>query len=149
MVTRAGRVVRVGGGTPPPAPVPHRRQPRRSPLAGLTGSALLASVVAVAGGAVGSEYVGSAVLSFVVPALVGAGCGFGATRGGVLGGGAVARSVTLAVAAGYAALSAALAFRFATTDFGPVGEWLPPVLAGMAGALAWPLLDPRPPALSR
>lgn len=147
---RAARTVRV----PPPAagtgsgPVRRRgaagRRPRPA-VAGLCGSALLASAAALAGGAVSSEYVGSSVLCLVVPGLVGAACAWGATRGAARGRGAVPAPVTLAVAGVYAALSAVLAFRVADTPLRGPGTWLPPVLASVVGVVLWPLLDPRPP----
>lgn len=121
-------------------------RPWTARVAALTGAALQAGAASVAGGAVGSEYVGSAVLSLVVPALVGAACAWGATRGAVRWAGVVVpTAVVLAVAAVYAAVSAVLAFRVAATPLGGVGQWLPPVAAAVAGVALWPLIDPRPP----
>jgi len=118
--------------------------------AGLTAGALLALPVVLLGGAVSSEYVGAHLYSLIVPALVGLACGWAVSRGAAAvaprrsgpTGGLSAAAGLLAV--GLAALSAALAFRFADTPYGGAGRWVPPVLLGAAGALAWSRLFEAP-----
>lgn len=95
------------------------------------------------GAAIGLEYVGARVFSVLWPAMVGAVCGGAAV--------AVVRRpwAPRLLAAGYGALAAAYAFRFAQTPFGPVGRWLPPLLAGAAGPFALPAADRLIRALDR
>lgn len=120
------------------------RSPSAARLMGLTRSALLSSGVGTAGAAVAQEYVGAALLSLLVPALVGAGCAWASTRGAARGAGRVPVVVTLGIAMTYAGAGAGLALRLAAPGYGPPGQWLPPVLAAVAGVCVWPLLDPRP-----
>jgi hypothetical protein len=151
------RVVRTAAAAPPPVVPPPagrgrggrlsltRLPERQARVAGVVRSALLGMLALLLAGAVGGDYVGAAVFSLVVPLLGGAACGYAATRGAGRDGGAVPRAVTLAVAAVDGGAAAGFAFHVADTPFGPVGSWLPPVLAGAAGALLWPVVDPAPP----
>jgi len=109
--------------------------------AGLARCALGASLAALAGGAVGADYVGAAYFSLLVPLVIGLACGWAASRGA---GRVLPPWVGSGVAAGYAAAGAALSFRFASTPYGAVGTWLPPLAAAAAGALVWQFVDPRP-----
>jgi hypothetical protein len=97
---------------------------------GSTRAGLAASAVALAGAAVGYNYVQTQLFSLIVPGLVGLLCGRAAIR--------CARRASWRVqlvAVGCAAASALLAFRFAAVPFGPPGRWLPPML--LAAVLAW------------
>jgi hypothetical protein len=120
----------------------------RPPLVALSAAAGSATVLTVAGAALGQEYVGAHIFSVVFPALVGI----------VLAAGAVAvagplsttvRRVVAVLIGSYAAVSSLLDFRFTALPFGPPSRWLPPlVAAAVAGVLATEVLARRPPATS-
>ena len=93
-------------------------------------------------GLVGADYVESAYFGLILPALSGLACGWILSRGAPL----VTRKLLTPVAMAYGGASAAFAFVYASTPYGATGTWLPPVLCGLAGALAWPYVDPNPRA---
>lgn len=106
----------------------------RPALAVLARAGAVGVIGAVVGAALGQEYVGAHVFSVVFPLLVGL----------VMAAVAAAwagpvwppmRHAVAAVAATCAGLSAALDFRFTSEPFGPVGRWLPPVVAAVAAGL--------------
>lgn len=108
--------------------------PPRPPLAVLAGAGVVGVLGAVAGAALGQEYVGAHVFSVVFPLLVGlviaavAAAWAGPVRAPV-------RHGVATVVAACAGLSAALDFRFTSEPFGPAGRWLPPVVAAVAAGL--------------
>ena len=117
-------------------------------LAALCAGMILANIVAIVGGGIASEYVDAKFFSIVIPGLVGAGiggCSIGAARlasqRAWLPDGMRAALRTLAL--GYGVASALYAFRFAGTSYGPVGHWLPPVVAGAFGAWLWTYPQPE------
>ena len=104
---------------------------------------MVAVVGAVAGAALGQEYVGARVFSIVFPALIGI----------VLAAVAVTwtgplhprlRHLVATVTTVGASLSALLDFRFTEEPFGPAGRWLPPLAAAaVAAAVAVEVLARR------
>ena len=93
-----------------------------------------ASIMCVVGAAVGQEYVGAQYFSWLFPGLIGLACSSAAVR---LAGPLRARPALALrlMAGGYGAVSALLDFRFTQLAFGPVGRWLPPVLAAIVGGV--------------
>ena len=113
-------------------------------LAALTAGAITANVVTIIGGGIASEYVGARFFSVIMPGLVGAavgGCSIAvaraASRRARLPEGM--RSSLRVLTTAYAVLSALYGFRFASTAYGSVGRWLPPVVAAALGAWLWTL----------
>jgi hypothetical protein len=111
--------------------------------------AVAAGFVAIAeiGALVLSEYVGTAVFSWLLPGLLGAGSGeLASTVSYPIRRARPAPAVRAIVAvAGIAApvLATLQAFRLADIPYGSTGRWLPPVLAAIAGAvLMWLLPSP-------
>lgn len=119
------------------------RSPRPA-VGALAGAGAAGTLLAVVGGALGQEYVGAHWFSVLFPALVGIViAAAAAAAAGPLP--PVLVHVTAAMSGGYAALSALLDFRFTDVPFGPVGRWLPPLLAAaVAGVVAAELLARRP-----
>lgn len=116
----------------------------RPPLAVFVGTGVVGVVGAVAGAALGQEYVGARVFSIVFPALVGlvlaalTVAGAGPLRPGL-------RHLVAMALAGCAGLSALLDFRFTGEPFGSAGRWLPPLVAAVvAAALGSEVLARRP-----
>lgn len=110
-----------------------RRLRRVEACASLAAAGLLCTAIALAGAAVGQEYVGAQYFSVVFPGLVGVACGAGAARGAARGAGPGVPSLIWWLrleAGGYAAVSALLSFRFTDLPYGPVGRWLPAVFVG-------------------
>ncbi len=120
---------RVCGGGPP-----RRRDPARVLVAvvraGWAGNALV-----LLGAALGQEYVGAHIFSLVWPALVGMACG--AVGVAALAGQRLSWLGRM-LGAGFGVLSAAYAFHFADTPYGPPGRWLPPLAAAAGAAVALP-----------
>jgi hypothetical protein len=108
------------------------------------GTGVVGIVGAVAGAALGQEYVGARVFSIVFPALIGLVLAALATAwAGPLR--PEFRHLAAAGLAGCAGLSALLDFRFTDEPFGPAGRWLPPLVAAVvAGALGTEVLARRP-----
>jgi hypothetical protein len=113
------------------------------------GLAVTAGFVAIAelGALVLSEYVGTAVFSWLLPGLLGAGSGeLASTVSYPVHRPRPAPAIrALVAAAGIAApvVAAVPAFRLADVPYGPAGRWLPPVLAAAAGSvLLWLLPTP-------
>lgn len=117
--------------------------------AAVRGLGIAAGFVAIAliGALVLSEYVGTAVFSWLLPGLLGAGSGELASSVSY----PVRRSRpspgirAIVAAAGLAApvVATVQAFRLADVPYGPAGRWLPPVIAAVAGAvLMWLLPTP-------
>lgn len=107
---------------------------------GLVRAALAALPVAVAGGAVTSEYVGTGLFGIVTPFLVGVVCGAVA----VAAAGRVPRPRGLAavrlVGVLLALIATAYGFRFVVggeDPFGPAGSRIGPYAAAAAGAWLW------------
>jgi hypothetical protein len=103
--------------------------------------------IAELGALVLSEYVGTAVFSWLLPGLLGAGSGeLASTVSYPVRRPRPAPAIRVIVAAaGIAApvIAALQAFRLADIPYGPAGRWLPPVLAAAAGAtLLWLLPAP-------
>lgn len=108
----------------------------------LTRAALAASVAALAGAVVATQYVGAEVFSVVVPGLVGMAAAGAATAAAPTGGGPRHRLV-LAVAALYGVVGTAYGFVFVPggqSPFGPPGQVLPPYAAAAAGPWVWALV---------
>jgi hypothetical protein len=106
--------------------------------------AVAAGFVAIAevGALVLSEYVGTAVFSWLLPGLLGAGSGeLASTVSYPVRRSRPAPAVrAIVAAAGIAApvVASLQAFRLADVPYGPAGRWLPPVLAAVAGSvLLW------------
>lgn len=116
----------------------------RPPPAVLAGAGVVGVVGAVAGAALGQEYVGARVFSVVFPALVGlVMAALATTWAGPLRPGL--RHLLATALGGCAGLSALLDFRFTDEPFGPVGRWLPPLVAAVvAGAVGAEVLARRP-----
>ena len=100
---------------------------------------------ALAGGLVGSEYVGATVFEYLGPFVVGVICAGAATRAaGTDGRGPVGQAVRV-VGAVLSVLSVALGFVLEQSQ--PVLSWragvLLPYLAAVAGAVLW-TMPPRP-----
>jgi hypothetical protein len=107
---------------------------------------LAAFAVSIAGAWLAAQYVDTQYFAVVAPALVGLGCGWAATS---LAGPALTRRAT-ALAAAAAVVATGLSDRLVPGGqnlFLPASHRLPPYLAAVVGALAWPLLfgPPRPP----
>jgi uncharacterized protein (DUF983 family) len=107
-------------------------------------TAVVGAVLAVVGAAVGQEYVGAHLFSWIFPGLVGVViAALALTVAGPVHPGL--RHLVGLVSAGYAAISALLDFRFTHEPYGPVGRWLPPLVAAVvAAAVAAELLARRP-----
>lgn len=106
----------------------------------LTRGCVGAQLIAFVCGLVGADYVEAAYFSLILPALSGLACGWVLSRGAPL----VTQRLLTPLAMVYGGASAVLAFVYASTPFGAVGTWLPPLLCGCAGAIAWPYVDPSP-----
>lgn len=107
----------------------------------LTAGCVGAQVLGFLCGLVGADYVESAYFGLIVPALSGLVCGWIISRAAPH----VGQRYLTPIAMVYGAASAGCAFVYASTPYGAVGTWLPPVLCGVAGAVAWPYVDPAPP----
>ena len=146
----SGRVIRLDA--PAQGPRRARRPGVRQRLAGaglpvgrarfvqLARSCAGAQVLAFGCGLVGADYVEAAYFSLILPALSGLACGWLLSRGAPL----VTSRLLTPLAMVYGAASAAIAFVYASTPYGSAGTWLPPLLCGCAGAIAWPYVDPSP-----
>ena len=112
----------------------------------LVGAGLAAFAVAIAGAWLAAQYVDTQYFAVVAPALVGLGCAWAATS---VAGRSLTRRATL-LAAAAAVLGTGLSDRLVPGGqnlFLPASHRLPPYVAAVIGALAWPLLfgPPRPP----
>jgi hypothetical protein len=112
-------------------------------------AALAAIAVAYAGAWVAAQYVDTQYFAVIVPGLVGLACAWTATAaaGGTSRGGSARILVLIAAVA--AVLGTALSDRLVPGGqnlFVPAGHRLPPYLAAVVGAFAWPVLfgPPRP-----
>lgn len=108
----------------------------------LVRSGLAGAAVALAGGFVSTQYVGTRYFSVVAPALVGLAASWAVTAAGGRGASG-SRLPLLAVAVAAALLGTALGFRLVPGGQGlltPVRDVGPPYAAAAAGALAWPAL---------
>lgn len=116
----------------------------RPPPAVLAGAGVVGVVGAVAGAALGQEYVGARVFSVVFPVLVAlVVAAVTVTWAGPLR--PRLRHCVAAAVATAAGLSALLDFRFTHEPFGPAGRWLPPLAAAVVtGAAAVEVLARRP-----
>ena len=103
-------------------------------------------LITLVGAQVLSEYVGMHVFSWLLPGLLGAGSGeLGSSvlhPGDRDGPGPAARIAVSFAAVVAPALAAAAAFPVSGMPTGPVGRWLPPVLAAAVGASALLALVP-------
>jgi hypothetical protein len=117
----------------PPAPKPER----------LLRAALAALAVGFVGAWVAAQYVDTQWFGLVAPALVGLACAWAASAAA-----GRPRSASVLVAAAVTAVVAtALSDRLVPGGqnlFLPVSHRLPPYLAAVLGALAWPVLFPPP-----
>jgi len=117
----------------------------RPPLVATVGAAAIGTVLCVVGSAVGQEYVGARLFSWVFPALVGVViASLVLAWTGPLA--ATVRAVVGGLCSAYAAISALLDFRFTHEPYGPTGRWLPPLAAGVAAAAVTVLVLGRRPA---
>jgi hypothetical protein len=139
----SGRVSGVTAGEGSPHPPASRQSGWRTIVRVL---AVTAGFLAIAelGALVLSEYVGTAVFSWLLPGLLGAGSGeLASTVAYPMRRSRPTPAVRAVVAAAgvVAPVVATLqAFRIADVPFGPVGSWLPPVVAAVVGAvLMWRL----------
>jgi hypothetical protein len=99
--------------------------------------------VAVAAGAVSSQYVGAAIFDLAAPALTGLAAGIATTSAARTRGTGPLDWPLRWAAAGLAVLGTALSFRLVVggdSPFTPVSTVLPPYLAAVAGAIASRLL---------
>jgi hypothetical protein len=95
--------------------------------------------VILAGGWIATQYWHDRFFSWVVPALVGVACAAAAQAAGGIAGVAVAiPAAVLAVAFSYALVPGGAGLVT------PLGQALPPYLAAVGGAAAWPLLVAGP-----
>lgn len=101
----------------------------------LVATGVAGSLLAVAGAAIGQEYVGAQVFSVLLPALVGLAIAMAAAAVAGTPPAPVRRAVA-ALCAGYAGISALLDFRFTDLPFGSTGRWLPPLAAAVLVAAA-------------
>lgn len=112
----------------------------------LVRSGLAGTAVALVGGFVATQYVGTHYFSVVAPALVGLAASWAVTAAG--GRGAPDRRLPrLAVAVSAALLGTALGFRLVPGGQGlltPLHDVGPPYAAAAAGALVWPVLFGTP-----
>ena len=114
--------------------------------------AALASLgVAFLGAWVAAQYVDTQYFGVIVPGLVGLGCAWAASAAAGKPAAAGSSRLLLLIAAVAAVLGTALSDRLVPGGqnlFVPAGHRLPPYLAAVIGALAWPLLfgPPRQPA---
>lgn len=117
----------------PPAPVAER----------LLRAALAAFAIAFVGAWVAAQYVDTQWFGLVAPALVGLACAWAATSAA----GRPRGASVLVLAAVAALLATALSDRLVPGGqnlFLPPSHRLPPYLAAVLGALAWPVLFPAP-----
>jgi hypothetical protein len=117
---------------------PWHLPPGRLRLARLVRGLLVATPVLALGGLIEGDYVGAAKgMGLLLPALVGLACTAAMSRAAAPERGPL---VTL-LGAGLGALAALLGFWSAQEPYGGVGDWLPPVLAGVVGAIGWAWYD--------
>ena len=132
--SRRGCAACVDAPAPPPRPTVGER---------LVRAALACFGVAFAGGWVAAQYVDTQWFALVAPALVGLACAGAATSAS----GPPRMRASLVVAAAMAVLATGLSDRLVPGGqnlFLPASHRLPPYLAAVLGALAWPLLFPPP-----
>lgn len=118
-----------------PAPVPDAERLQRAALAALA--------VGYLGAWVAAQYVDTQWFGLIAPGLVGLACAWAASSAA----GRLRRGVVLVVAAAIAVLATALSDRLVPGGqnlFLPVSHRLPPYVAAVVGALAWPILFPPP-----
>lgn len=114
-----------------PAPVPAGERAVRAALAALA--------VSFVGAWVAAQYVDTQYFAVIAPALVGLGCAWAASAAGR----GLPSRLVLVVAAATAVLGTALSDRLVPGGqnlFLPASHRLPPYLAAVLGALAWPVL---------
>jgi hypothetical protein len=100
---------------------------------------LAALAVSMLGGWVAAQYVDTQYFAVVAPALVGLGCAWAATAAG----GRMPARVAVALAGVAAVLGTGLSDRLVPGGQNllvPASHRLPPYLAAVLGALAWPVL---------
>jgi hypothetical protein len=120
-----------------------RSRPPTTVAERLLRAALASLVVAFVGAWVAAQYVDTQWFGLVAPALVGLACAWAATTAA----GRPHGAAVLVVAGVAALLATALSDRLVPGGqnlFLPPSHRLPPYLAAVAGALAWPLLFPTP-----
>jgi hypothetical protein len=109
----------------------------------LVSGVLVGFLVAVAAGAVSSQYVGAQLFDLAAPALTGIAAGIAATSAARTRGRGPLDWPLRWTAAGLAVLGTALAFRLVPggdSPFTPLSAVLPPYLAAVGGALGSRLL---------
>jgi hypothetical protein len=106
---------------------------------------LAALVVSMLGGWVAAQYVDTQYFAVVAPAIVGLGCAWAASAAGAR----LPARVAVALASVTAVLGTGLSDRLVPGGQNlllPASHRLPPYLAAVLGALAWPLLFGPPRA---
>jgi len=131
----------------PPAPPPPTSE-------WLLRAGLAALAVAFLGAWVAAQYVDTQYFAVIVPALVGLACAWAATAAAGRTSRGSAPRIVVVIAAAAAVLGTALSDRLVPGGqnlFVPPGHRLPPYLAAVVGAFAWPVLfgPPRSRAADR
>src|SRR3954464_2630937 len=119
------------------APAPPSRTER------LLRAALATLGIGFVGAWVAAQYVDTQYFAVVVPALIGLACAWAATAAAGMASAARPPRVLIVIAAVTAVLATALSDRLVPGGqnlFAPAGHPLPPYLAAIIGALAWPVL---------
>ena len=109
----------------------------------LTRAALAALVLAYLGAWVAAQYVDTQYFAVIVPGLIGLACAWAATAAAGRSSSARPPRVLVLIGAVAAVLGTALSDRLVPGGqnlFVPAGHRLPPYLAAVIGALAWPVL---------
>jgi hypothetical protein len=116
------------------------RQPWLSIARTVRGLLIAAPVLALTG-LIGGDYVGATdAISLVYPFLAGLACGAALSRGAAPERGW--HIVGLGMALG--GIESLLGFWSANEPYGPTGRWLPPVIFGAIGPIAWWFYDLPP-----
>ena len=106
-------------------------------------AALAALGIGYVGAWVAAQYVDTQYFAVVVPALIGLACAWAATAAAGMATAARPPRMLMVIAAVTAVLATALSDRLVPGGqnlFAPAGHRLPPYLAAIIGALAWPVL---------